>query len=412
MYRERAVDMMQAVGLDAVVASSPIGTGYLTGYRCWINPLFKQYMTSPGAPSGLAPLYSVFTPDAEACLIIDPIFAVNAQGLGVSEIRSFGSTSLDLDPALGEMRAVDQKVYDGLQSAAGAGTPTEALLGFLRDHRLMDARIGIEMESLDPAAREQILESLPKACVKDCSNLIRLMRMVKSPHEIRLLERAASIGEQSAMLSFSAAEVGTPMMEIAERFRVLTTAMGAEFDHLAYGHRGMGIATRTTCLLREGDYEYVDYGCIYEGYFSDAGVTLAVGDLPPDAIAEYRALVFCEARAMELIRPGVRSSVLANAMQSSLIEAGIRSSFPHGHGVGLEVRDYPIIVPDNGLRIRDDCLDLPSDLPLEAGMVICLEASIFKYGVGSLHCEQIVLVTADGCRPLVPQDRSMPVLVS
>ena len=26
---------------------------------------------------------------------------------------------------------------------------------------------------------------------------------------------------------------------------------------------------------------------------------------------------------------------------------------PHGHGLGLEVRDYPILVDDNGLRVRD-----------------------------------------------------------
>ena len=72
---------------------------------------------------------------------------------------------------------------------------------------------------------------------------------------------------------------------------------------------------------------------------------------------------------------------------------------------------YPIIVPDNGLRIRDACIDLESDLPLEENMVVNLEASIAHFGVGDTHLEQSLLVTANGCRPLVPHDRSKPFVV-
>ena len=64
---------------------------------------------------------------------------------------------------------------------------------------------------------------------------------------------------------------------------------------------------------------------------------------------------------------------------------------------------------DNRLRIQDGCVDVPSDLPLEPNMVLCLEASLFLPGVGSLHVEKVFLVTADGSEPLVPQDRTRPV---
>ena len=39
-------------------------------------------------------------------------------------------------------------------------------------------------------------------------------------------------------------------------------------------------------------------------------------------------------------------------------------------------------------------------------MVVNLEAGIFLFGQGSTQYEQTVLVTADGCEPLVPHDRS------
>jgi len=35
---------------------------------------------------------------------------------------------------------------------------------------------------------------------------------------------------------------------------------------------------------------------------------------------------------------------------------------PYGHGLGLEIREYPILVANNGLRITDDCVDVRSEL--------------------------------------------------
>ena len=95
-------------------------------------------------------------------------------------------------------------------------------------------------------------------------------------------------------------------------------------------------------------------------------------------------------------------------MWDTLESNGVRNSYPHGHGLGVEVRDYPILVADNGRRIKDECVDEPSDLPLEAGMVINLEAAVFMPGVASVHIEQSFVVTSDGNRLLVPQDRSGP----
>jgi Xaa-Pro aminopeptidase len=96
-------------------------------------------------------------------------------------------------------------------------------------------------------------------------------------------------------------------------------------------------------------------------------------------------------------------------MLQTLNDNGITITFPHGHGLGLEVRDYPILVADNGLRIKDGCVDVASDLPLEADMVLNLEAMVSLADIASLHIEKSFVVTPDGSRPLVPQDRSQPV---
>jgi Xaa-Pro dipeptidase len=68
-------------------------------------------------------------------------------------------------------------------------------------------------------------------------------------------------------------------------------------------------------------------------------------------------------------------------MRTSLAESSITRCNAHGHGLGLEVRDYPIIVADTGMRIRDDCVDVPADLPFEPRMVVNLEMPLFPRGL-------------------------------
>src|SRR5262249_51610780 len=151
-------------------------------------------------------------------------------------------------------------------------------------------------------------------------------------------------------------------------FRRRVAEMGADFDHFAYGISGLGIATEPDHVLRPDDVLYVDFGCVCGHYFSDGGTTLAVA--PPSCELErgHGILRRAIAAGAALLRPGAKSSDVRNNMWNELLAHGISASFPHGHGIGLEVRDYPILVADNGLRIRDHCMDEPSDIPLESGM--------------------------------------------
>jgi Xaa-Pro aminopeptidase len=98
-------------------------------------------------------------------------------------------------------------------------------------------------------------------------------------------------------------------------------------------------------------------------------------------------------------------------MIDALVEGGISGSNAHGHGIGLEVRDYPIIMPNNGLRIRDDCIDISADVPLEADMVINLELPLYLFGAGSLHMEQTFLITPEGCRRMDSDEPTRPLQV-
>jgi len=404
LNKARALEYMRRCEVDVLIATSPVNITYFTGYYCWLDPLFKDYMMVPGASSDLGQRYAVLPLDGEAALVVSPLFAVNAADLWVNDLHFFGGSGLDFSLDADVLPEPSQHLFDHLRAPIPNNTPTDALLTILKARGLSDARIGIEMEGLTPRARNELTRGLPNAQLKDSSNLIRLIRMVKSEEEIRRLARAAEISEIAAMEAL--ALPGSRTADLVQHYRARIAQLGADFDHFAYGMYGMGIATEPAHVLGGDSVEYVDFGCRYHYYFSDSGTTLAQRALPPALEKRYAALQASMDAGKKLLRPDVKASAVQAAMQQALKEHEITESFPHGHGVGLEVRDYPIIVPDSGLRIRDGCVDVPADLPLEANMVVNLEAPLFLAGVGSLHIEETYLITANGYQPLVAQERS------
>ena len=412
LNKQRASEYMQRYELDALIATSPINIRYFTDYHCWLDPIMKEYMMVPGASSNLSQQYAVFPSGGEPALVVAPIFAVNATDLWIKDLYTFGDAGLDgsVAPAVSNdtVRRFIGMSHDGYRNASA----TEALLEVLKDRGLNKARIGLELEGLPEQVEDAIVQSLPRVQIRDCSNLIRLIRMVKSQEEIARLRKAAEIGEIAGMESLNMARAGCPMAELAQHYRARIGEMGADFDHFAFGIQGLGIATEPYYVLSDDDVLYTDYGCIYRGYFSDTGTTLAMHKLPSPLRDRFDALRACMDAGEDAIRPGVEASKVRGAMWRVLNEHDYTACFPHGHGVGLEVRDYPIIVENNGLHIRDDCVDISSDLPLEKDMVINLEAGMFLPGVGSLQIEQTFIVTAAGSRPLVLQHRTQPLYPS
>lgn len=407
---ERAFAYMRQCELDVLVATSPTNVRYFSDYACWIDPLFKEYMVKPGGSNSPAQEQIAVLPlSGEPALILSPLFAVNAAHLWVRDIRVYGDAGLDESLSPHELPNAARNILERLHNGRASRNGVDALAKLLRERGLSGARIGVEMESMTLIEKGALLEALPEATLKDCTNLVRLIRAVKSAEEISRLERGAEISEQAAMESYAMAEPGRDWAELAQYFRTRLGESGAELDHFSYAPYGMGIATEPHYLLTPKDVMYVDWGCIYQGYFSDTGTTLALRELSPALKERFGWIRDAIDAGIERLRPGVKASAVQHAMWQTLRVHSPVVSYPHGHSFGLDVRDYPILAPDTGLRIRDDCIDVPSDLPLEPDMVINLEAPIFMPGVGSVHIEQSFVITGNGSRPLIAQERSQPV---
>ncbi len=404
--RSRAIEYMRRNGLDALVATSPINITYFTDYFNWTDSLFKGYMTSPGSPPQIGQAYAVFPLEGEPALVVNPFTAVNATEAWVRDLRVYGDTGLDFTLPGAVDPGFAPGLYTLLQGASRYATPTEALLGILKDRGLLSARIGMEMEGVTPPAAQELQRLLPHTALKDCSNLIRLIRAVKSSEEITRLTRAAQINEQAGLEALSLAQPGRSALDLVGHYRRHVAELGADVDHFAYGIKGIGMGTEVDYRFANDDVLFVDFGCNYRHYYSDTGTTLVLGTPSPLLQERFAAARECLTAGMAQIGPGVLASAVRGAMMAVVNAHGIAVANPHGHGFGLDVRDYPIIVDDNGLRIRDECVEVPSNLPLEVDMVINLEVPIFMAGLGSVHTEQSFVVTPNGSRPLIAQDRS------
>ena len=277
LNRPRAHQLMRQAGLDALVATSALNVTYFTDYFCWMDAVTSEFMMLPGASSDLLQSYAILPLDGEPGLIVNPMFIANAADLWVTDLYTFGDHSIDFPTQPPQLRGESERAaYDLLHESQSSATATDALLTALRHKGLSDAQIGIELDGLPEQTRREIFQSLPHAELKDCSNLLRLLRAVKSRDEIELLRRSAEISEQAAMVALHEAKPGYLMSQVIHRYRTCIAQMDAHFDHFAYSPRGIGIATEPEYVLGTDDVMYVDFGCSFQHVLSDSGTTLAL----------------------------------------------------------------------------------------------------------------------------------------
>jgi Xaa-Pro dipeptidase len=412
----RAKAYMERCDLDALVATSPVNIRYFTDYVCCFDPVMREYMLSPGSSSHLMQAYAVYPRQGKPALVINPFFAVNATQIWVEDLHLYGGAAVDYGGAgidLGasaHMPASLRKIPALLENASAIATATDALLSILKDRGLTSARIGLEIERLPQDSLEIIRAGLPGADIRDVTNLLRLLRMVKSPEELSRMTQAAATSEAVAAPILAQARPGTSMRDLSQQYRAGVAAAGADFEHFVYSIRGLGLAqAETDYILADDDSLQCDFGCIHQGYYSDTAVTLAMGKAPRDHMARYADVRATVDTAVEMMKPGTRASAVHGALHATLGERGLPATEGSGHGLGIEIRDYPIIAADNGRRIVDDCVDESSDLPLEENMVLNIEVGFYAATVGVVFIEQTSVVTGDGCRPIVEQDRRFPV---
>ena len=128
-----------------------------------------------------------------------------------------------------------------------------------------------------------------------------------------------------------------------------------------------------------------DLGVVSQGYVSDMTRTVAVGQ--PDQFKKdiYNICLEAQLTALDFIKPGVTASEIDAAARQVIEKAGYGEYFNHrlGHGLGMDVHEFPSIMDGN-------------DLVIEEGMCFSVEPGIYIPERVGVRIEDCGYVTKDG----------------
>jgi Xaa-Pro dipeptidase len=383
----RLTRVLEAEGLDALVATTTENLYYLTGFRSVSHALFR----------GLE-LYGVFTRRGTGLVIpfIDTT-GVAADQIQVDHLACYGKFFFEYADEPG---AIGAKVK--AWTRAPAASPADALAAVLGDLGALGQRIGLDEASLFPQTWARLEERLRGTTLIPAYQLFRGARMVKSPEEVRRLERAAQIAEDGVAAVLAMLKAGVTEREAAHVYEQEVLRHGASpfFTVITIGERAaLADVYPSERALAPGDLVRFDLGCVYAGYRSDISRTAVLGRPTPKQARYYAGALAGEQAAIAAMRPGVPVSQIFDLAMRVAREHGI----PHyqrthvGHGIGLEPYDPPTI-------------NAATATALEPGMVFCVETPYYEHGWGGVQVEDAVEITPDGARRLTRSSQDLAIL--
>jgi Xaa-Pro aminopeptidase len=267
-------------------------------------------------------------------------------------------------------------------------------------------RIGFEAETMPFATVERLREAGGEQLEwRPLGKPLRTLRWLKDAVETETLERAADLAATAFEEILPMIRPGAVERDISLALEFAMKRRGAEeksFDFIvASGERGAlphGVASQKK--IQAGELVTIDFGARWQGYHSDETVTLAVGSVDPQLREIYDIVLDAHDRAMDMVRPGIPLREIDRMARDHIAERGYGEYFGHGlgHGVGLEVHEFPSVSPR-------------SEEVAGEGMVITIEPGIYIPGLGGVRIEDMVRVTGDGHRRLTRLDkkfRSLP----
>jgi len=257
----------------------------------------------------------------------------------------------------------------------------------------------------------------------DISPPIRLIRAVKSSYEINIMRRAAELSDQVARHVPNILQEGMSELELAGRVEaearrlghqgvvrmrlwgsemfyghLMSGATGAVASYLASPTGGVGASPAMAQgpsfkTIQRHEPVLVDYVFAYNGYLSDHTRIFSLGSLPQELVDAHAAMLEVQEMVKKIARPGIASGAIYEQALAKATELGYADHFMGvagrerirfvGHGIGLEVDEFPFLAAGQ-------------DLPLQKGMTIALEPKAIFPGKGVVGIENTHVVTQDG----------------
>ncbi len=298
--------------------------------------------------------------------------------------------------------------------------------------------IGMELDVLPVSLFERYRKVFPETRIGDATPLIRTVRMCKSPYEVAIARDAArqvdavyrrvravlregmSDLELAAELEYVARREGHPgmtrMRGFNSEFAIGHTFSGADSAVPAYSDTPLGGAGLSPSFGQGagsrivGRHEPVifDFTGSVDGYLVDQTRMFAIGSVSDRLRKGFDDMCAIQERMKEVAVPGASWGAVYDSCRGLAASMGYADSFMGaagaqvsfiGHGVGIELDEYPFIA--RGF----------SDMHLQPGMVFAFEPKLVFPGEGAVGIENTFYIEEDGAlQQLTFSDESFVIL--
>lgn len=238
----------------------------------------------------------------------------------------------------------------------------------------------------------QLRAHRPDTEVVSATPLINPLRRIKSSRELELMRRAAVLVDTVLGDISSSVVAGITELELASEidYRMRKTgSIGASFDTGVWS-MGPGVDRDATVRisnqpLKPGSGVSFDFGAVIDGYCSDFGRTIHIGDPDDEYERVYDMVMAAQAAGAAAVRPGATAADVHRATRAVIVEGGYGDWFRHrtGHCIGKDVHELPYISEED-------------NTVLEPGMAFTIEPSVFWPGRVGVRVEDIFVCTPSG----------------
>lgn len=240
--------------------------------------------------------------------------------------------------------------------------------------------------------------------VLDGSKNIALVKAIKSESEIEFIKKACEIVQSAYEKVIHNLYEGITELEVKDKLEkemVLLGAEGVSFETIVAFSKNSAVPHHQTgnTKLTQNSVVLIDAGCKVNGYASDLTRTAFFGKPDKKFIDTYNLVLSANILAEEKITSSIPCSVADGFARDRLKEENLDKYFTHslGHGVGLEIHEYPRLSPK-------------SSEVLEDSMVFTIEPGVYFDGEFGIRIEDTVVLQDGKVNRLFTDDKKLLIL--
>ncbi len=240
--------------------------------------------------------------------------------------------------------------------------------------------------------------------ISDGAFIIEKARSIKDGFEIESTISACEIAQNAYHTAIKTVKEGVTELELKDKIESIMLGFGADeiaFDTIVAFGANSAVPHHQTgeTKLEKDTVILVDMGCKVNGYCSDLTRTAFFGKPSKKFTDCYEAVLRANLIAEEKIVSKVSCKTADSYAREYLKQKGLDEYFTHslGHGLGLEVHEYPTLSPR-------------SDVMLDDGMIFTIEPGTYFDGQFGIRIEDTVILKNGKLERLFTDDKNLMIL--